>query len=197
MQGSISPVTNWGKIERLEMREQFLTSLFWIPPLFVLFLFEFFLGHRHDYSGHYLAGYGATFIAAMLGIRIAIGTRYQRWIPFLLVPFCLLCILGGVFTEATIFRLAKFDEVDFFNQSLGAVLASLVLQLFIDTINGSHNDAVSSESRKHERTNHLSETERQSESYQPQPAEPLVRWCDGGIVLGVIYLGIGGFLAFA
>ena len=154
------------------MQEQFLTTLFWIPPLAVLILFELFLGHRHDYSGHYLAGYGATFIAALLALRVAWGTSFRQWIQYLIVPFCLLCILGGVFTEATIFRLAKFDEVDFFNQSLGAVLAMLVVQIFVETslknldITNSHSQA-------------------------------LARWCDGGIVLGVIYLGLGGFLAFA
>lgn len=150
------------------MREQFLTSLFWIPPLLVLFLFEFFLGHRHDYSGHYLAGYGATFSAAMFGLRVTLGTPFQRLIPFLLVPFCLLCILGGVFTEATIFRLAKFDEVDFFNQSLGAVLAVLVIQIFINIGSQEFSARVTT-----------------------------LRWCDGGMILGIIFLGIGGILAFA
>jgi hypothetical protein len=155
-----------------KLREQFLTTLFWMPPLVVLFLFEFFLGHRHDYSGHYLAGYGATFIAAMLGLRVAWGTSFRRWIPYFIVPFCLLCILGGVVTEATLFRLAKFDEVDFFNQSLGAVLAMLVVQIFVDT----------------------SQTTFDITNFN---SEAMARWCDGGIVLGVIYLGIGGFLAFA
>lgn len=150
------------------MREQFLTSLFWIPPLLVLFLFEFFLGHRHDYSGHYLAGYGATFSAAMFGLRVTLGTPIQRLIPFLLVPFCLMCILGGVFTEATIFRLAKFDEVDFFNQSLGAVLAVLVIQIFINIGSQEFSARVTT-----------------------------LRLCDGGMILGIIFLGIGGILAFA
>jgi hypothetical protein len=150
------------------MREQFLTSLFWIPPLLVLFLFEFFLGHRHDYSGHYLAGYGATFSAAMFGLRVTLGTPFQRHLPFLLVPFCLMCILGGVFTEATIFRLAKFDEVDFFNQSLGAVLAVLIIQIFINIGSQEFSARVTT-----------------------------LRWCDGGMILGIIFLGIGGILAFA
>jgi hypothetical protein len=37
----------------------------------------------------------------------------------------------GVFTEATAFRIAKFDEVDFCSQSLGAVLASIVAIPFV------------------------------------------------------------------
>jgi ammonia channel protein AmtB len=194
----VSAEANRDKIERLEMREQFLTSLFWIPPLLVLFSFEFFLGHRHDYSGHYLAGYGATFIAAMLGLRNGKWDHVIRnSLPYLLVPFCLLCILGGGFTEATIFRLAKFDEVDFFNQSLGAVLALLVLQIFVDSIPGSQNDDEPNESSKLQEMTHLSEPIEQATRYKTTSASPLVRWCDGGLVIGVIYLGIGGFLAFA
>ncbi len=45
----------------------------------------------------------------------------------LLLVALVLCIAVGAVEEATTFRLAKFDEVDFFNQSLGAVLAGLSL----------------------------------------------------------------------
>jgi hypothetical protein len=48
-----------------------------------------------------------------------------------IVPVCLACILLGVFTEATAFRIAKFDEVDFCNQSLGAVLAGIAAIPFV------------------------------------------------------------------
>jgi hypothetical protein len=35
------------------------------------------------------------------------------------------CIGAGAVAEATFFRIAKFDEIDFCSQSLGAVLAGL------------------------------------------------------------------------
>jgi hypothetical protein len=38
---------------------------------------------------------------------------------------CVACILLGAVAEATAFRIAKFDEIDFCNQSIGAVLASM------------------------------------------------------------------------
>jgi hypothetical protein len=177
------------------MREQYLTTLFWIPPLVVLGIFELFLGHRHDYSGHYLAGYGATFIAAMLGVRIAIGTPAERLLHYLVVPFCLACICGGIITEATIFRLAKFDEVDFFNQSLGAVLAMMIVQHFLTlglNKTGSENELPDNADPKIEKANLASKSSKDSAVSN----EPL-RWCDGGVIIGVIYLGIGGVLAFA
>lgn len=93
--------------------------------------YEWFLGHRHDYSGHYLAGYGATLAAAVGGLSLIPAGQYARWAPRLMVPFCVLCILGGVVTEATVFRLARFDEIDFFNQSLGAVLAMLCVSAMV------------------------------------------------------------------
>jgi hypothetical protein len=177
------------------MQERYLTSLFWIPPLVVLGIFELFLGHRHDYSGHYLAGYGATFIAAMLGVRIAIGQPAERLLPYLVVPFCLLCICGGIITEATIFRLAKFDEVDFFNQSLGAVLAMMIVQHFLTLLldkTGSENELPDNADSTLEKQNLTSKPPKDC-----KVTNASVRWCDGGIIIGVIYLGIGGVLAFA
>ena len=40
-----------------------------------------------------------------------------------------LCIAAGGFAEATLYNIAKFDEVDFCNQSLGAALAGMGFQL--------------------------------------------------------------------
>jgi hypothetical protein len=37
----------------------------------------------------------------------------------------LTCIGRGAVMEATVFKLAKFDELDFCNQSIGAVVAAL------------------------------------------------------------------------
>ena len=96
------------------------------PALAIGALFELFLGHRHDYTGHLLAGYGGTLGAFMVWLRQLNGPAFGRWSVRGNVPLCLGCILLGVATEATIFRIAKFDEIDFCNQSLGAVLAALV-----------------------------------------------------------------------
>jgi hypothetical protein len=88
-------------------------------------VYELFLGHRHDYTGHFAAGYGATLGALILWLRLlerdSFVRRSSRWI----VPVCLLCITGGAVAEATAFRIAIFDEVDFCNQSIGATLAAV------------------------------------------------------------------------
>ncbi|MGI8978231.1 MAG: hypothetical protein ACR2FY_03295 [Pirellulaceae bacterium] len=87
-------------------------------------VFEYFLGHRHDYTGHFLAGYGGTLGAMMVWLRTVPERRYAVLSTWGIVPMCVVCILLGAIFEATIFRLAKFDEVDFCNQSLGAVFAA-------------------------------------------------------------------------
>ena len=95
-------------------------------------VYEYFLGHRHDYTGHFLAGYGGTLGAMMFWLRIVPEKRYAVLSTWSIVPICVACIgLGAVF-EATIFRLAKFDEVDFCNQSLGAVIAASASLLLVD-----------------------------------------------------------------
>ncbi|MFO0914736.1 MAG: hypothetical protein U0795_17390 [Pirellulales bacterium] len=102
-----------------------------LPACLTGLAYEAFLGHRHDYSGHYLAGYGATFAAAIAVLGMIPARNYQRWANRGALPFCCACILGGVVTEATVFRLARFDEVDFFNQSLGAVLATVCAGAYV------------------------------------------------------------------
>lgn len=77
-----------------------------------------FLGSRTDYLGHYLAGFGGTLL--LLAVPLTMRKRTAGWIvPGLVV----LAIIFGILTEATLFRIAIFDPVDFCNQSLGAVLA--------------------------------------------------------------------------
>jgi hypothetical protein len=66
-----------------------------LPALVTALLFYLALGHRRDYLGHFAAGYGATLCAAAVHLAA--------------LPAAI--------------RLAKFDEIDFCNQSLGAVLA--------------------------------------------------------------------------
>lgn len=96
-----------------------------VPALMVGALYEIFLGHRHDYTGHYAAGYGGTLGAMIVWLRLLPAERFGPMSIWSIVPLCAGCIGLGVITEATIFRLAKFDEVDFCNQSLGAVLAGM------------------------------------------------------------------------
>jgi hypothetical protein len=102
-----------------------------VPALAVGIAFELFLGHRHDYTGHYAAGYGGTFAAAMFWLRTIPAHRFSRVAPRGVVPFCMTSVLLGGFAEATIFRIAKFDEIDFCNQSIGAVLASVCAMAYI------------------------------------------------------------------
>ena len=54
------------------------------------------------------------------------AARFKEWSTIVVVPVCLASIALGAALEASAFRLAKFDEVDFCNQSLGAVLAVLL-----------------------------------------------------------------------
>lgn len=102
-----------------------------VPAFAVGLIFELFLGHRHDYTGHYAAGYGASFAAMMFWMRVIPVDRYLRVASRGIVPLCVGCIVLGVITEATIFCLAKFDEIDFCNQSIGAVLAALCAMAYI------------------------------------------------------------------
>lgn len=74
---------------------------------------------RTDYVGHFLAGAGGTYwLLAVVG-AMAPGRRWP------IVAGTWVAIMLGVFTEATVFRLAEFDPVDLANQSLGAVLAGI------------------------------------------------------------------------
>jgi hypothetical protein len=95
-----------------------------VPAAVAGAVYEYFLGHRHDYTGHYLAGYGGTLGALMAWLRVVPEKRYAAISTWGIVLLCVACIGLGAIFEATIFRLAKFDEVDFCNQSLGAVFAA-------------------------------------------------------------------------
>lgn len=100
------------------------------PAVLAMVIFEVWLGQRHDYTGHFAAGYGATLASGAFGRRVVTPERYRRISGSALIWLCLGCILLGALTEATIFRLARFDAVDFCNQSLGAVLAAICLAPF-------------------------------------------------------------------
>jgi hypothetical protein len=85
--------------------------------------FVLLLGHRTDYAGHFLAGYGGTL--GLLAFPLARWRGVLRWEP---LATALVAIALGAALEATVFRLAIFDPVDFCNQSLGAVLAAAAVQ---------------------------------------------------------------------
>jgi hypothetical protein len=77
---------------------------------------------RTDYLGHFLAGFGAT-----LGLLSLLYTVPLKSRPIAIVIVTLIAVSLGWATEETIFKLAIFDPVDFFNQSLGAVVAAAVV----------------------------------------------------------------------
>lgn len=97
-----------------------------MPAALVCVTYEVFLGHRHDYTGHFAAGYGGSLGAMMLGLRLLSPAHFPRWSTLSIGGASVGCILLGLLAEATAFRIAKFDEIDFFNQSIGAVLAGVV-----------------------------------------------------------------------
>ena len=103
----------------------YILSIAVIPVFAAGILYETFLGHRHDYTGHFAAGYGGTLGAMMVMFRIQSGEQFTRSTAWSVVLMCVACILLGAVAEATAFRIAKFDEIDFCNQSIGAVLASM------------------------------------------------------------------------
>ena len=100
-----------------------------LPPAIIAILYLTFLGHRTDYVGHFLAGYGGTLVVMALGLSWSRGREGGPAGGALVVILLVGCIALGALQEATTFRLAKFDEVDFFNQNLGAILAAAVALL--------------------------------------------------------------------
>ena len=96
-----------------------------VPAIVMGVLFQAFLGPRHDYLGHFWAGYGGTLGACMVWMRMLPSDRLTARGEVDVLMVCVGCIALGVATEATIFRIAKFDEIDFCIQSLGAVLAGI------------------------------------------------------------------------
>lgn len=85
------------------------------------------LRHRTDYPGHLLAGYGATLGAVgLLALLLPARARGPAFAP-VVVTATLLCAAGGAVLEGSVFRIARFDPVDFYNQTLGAALAGLSL----------------------------------------------------------------------
>jgi hypothetical protein len=96
-----------------------------LPALFIGAGYLVFLGYRHDYLGHYAAGFGATLAALAVAVKEVPDQRFRERVPARVLLLTLACIGGGAYAEATVFNIAKFDEVDFCNQSVGAILAGL------------------------------------------------------------------------
>jgi hypothetical protein len=100
-----------------------------IAPLALALAYHEFLAHRSDYLGHYLAGCGGTLLLIVCTLAILPDVLYERIAPLTIVLLTLVAVGIGALFESTIYRIAKFDEVDFCNQSLGAVLAAAGLLL--------------------------------------------------------------------
>lgn len=98
-----------------------------LPASIVGIAYLVFLGHRHDYLGHYAAGFGGTLTALAIAVERIPENRFSEKSPIWILLMTLACIAAGAYAEATGFNIAKFDEIDFCNQSLGAVLAGLGL----------------------------------------------------------------------
>lgn len=73
---------------------------------------------RPDYVGHYIAGAGGN------ALILATVSAFRSPRPWLVVAGTVAAIVAGAGIEATIFRLALFDLVDFANQSLGALIVA-------------------------------------------------------------------------
>lgn len=87
--------------------------------------FLYFLGHRTDYVGHYSAGFGGTLLALGIGVGLVSRDIESARLSKLVWLLSMGAIALGAFFEATVFRLAVFDPIDFCNQSLGATIAAL------------------------------------------------------------------------
>ena len=96
-----------------------------VPAIVLGALFLGFFSPRYDYLGHFWAGYGGTLGACMVWMRIPPPERLAVRGELEVLFVCMGCIALGAVTEVTIFRIAKFDEIDFCSQSLGAVLAGI------------------------------------------------------------------------
>lgn len=100
-------------------------ALIVLPTLVLAAGYGGLLSQRSDYLGHFLAGAGGTLALVALGLAVVAVDRPRGLLPLVVAALCLLAIGVGAIFESTLYRLAKFDEVDFCNQSLGAVLVSL------------------------------------------------------------------------
>ena len=73
---------------------------------------------RPDYAGHFVAGAGGTLLLLAPVVLVRAGGAWRA------VAVAAVAVLLGAGTEATVFRFAEFDPVDFANQSLGGLVAA-------------------------------------------------------------------------
>ena len=106
-----------------------------LPGLVLLAVWVGLFMYRPDYIGHTLAGYGGTLCALSMTAWFvcAKGDDKTAAMSFLLMAlFCIAlgaqaptAVVNRAVAEATFFRLAIIDPIDFCLQSLGAVLAAI------------------------------------------------------------------------
>jgi hypothetical protein len=89
--------------------------------------YRFLFPLRDDYLGHFAAGYGGTLLL-WLGVMWWLGWSRPtaKW-GYAALAIALVSVGLGAVLEGTLFRYAEFDQVDFGNQSLGAVMAGLAV----------------------------------------------------------------------
>ena len=109
------------------MRHNFLIRVLYavIPSLILALFYTIFLGYRRNYVGHYLSGFGGTLFVTMVIVEYLTKASYARNLEIVIIVTLVISIAYGTLLEATVFRIAKFDELDYGNQNLGAVLAAL------------------------------------------------------------------------
>ena len=104
--------------KRSRIRDLFHTAVCAVAVGVVALGFGVAFPTRTDYLGHFVAGAGGTLL--LLAPVVALSRAGSWW----RVAGVVVAVLGGVVTEATVFKIAIFDLVDLGNQSLGAVLVA-------------------------------------------------------------------------
>ena len=92
-----------------------------LPPASLALTFHLALGHRPDWLGHFLAGFGASLLLILAALRITGGR------PGTALAATLLATGLGWLAERSVFALAGPDPMDFHAQTLGAGAAGLAL----------------------------------------------------------------------
>jgi len=98
-----------------------------LPVALVAVAYRWLFPLREDYLGHFAAGYGGTVLLLLASIWWFGFARPTAAWAYAMLILALVSIGLGAVTEATVFRYAEFDQVDFGNQSLGAVMAGLAI----------------------------------------------------------------------
>ena len=96
-----------------------------LPGLVLLAVWVGLFMYRPDYIGHTLAGYGGTLCALSMTAWFVCAKGDDKTAAMSFLLMALFCIALGAVAEATFFRLAIIDPIDFCLQSLGAVLAAI------------------------------------------------------------------------